>query len=206
MAMPKGQKKHPQKVDPHIKQSNQNNLVVGFPEEYLKTAIVEGIMEAEKQKKELLIEEEKQEQERIRKRNRELLAKKKDKPDGEITGLKLVWRFLWAKEDLFIDAELMPNLINAIAGVIFALIEYGLYIYAIISIASIWKVPAVSTGENAIIVVTKILRALASLLVGRILFRAIKIECIHNKDKNYMLNFLILVIALATMIITIAKP
>lgn len=203
--MPKGQKKHLQKVDPHIKQSNQNNLVVGFSEEYLKTAIVEGILEAEKQKKELLVEEEKQEKERIRKRNREILAKK-EKPDGEINGIKLVWRFLWTKKDLFIDAELMPNLINAIAGMIFALIEYVLYIYAIISIASIWKVPAVSTGENAIIVVTKILRALASLLVGRILFRAIKIECIHNKDKNYMLNFLILVIALATMIITIAKP
>ena len=206
--MGKKQRKHAHKKEPCGARNNQNEMTISISEETLRKAIAEGILEAERQRKASQLEEEKLEHERIRKRNREILAKKNDKPDEEIKGLKLVWRLLWVKEDWFQDAELMPYFINTIVGLVFASIEYVLYGFSAYNIALLMAELWGFTGESVAVVfliLKKTLLALVCFLAGRIVVRALKIECKYNKDKGYMLNVLVSMIALATLVITMVR-
>ena len=206
--MGKKQRKHAHKKELCGARNNQNEMTISISEETLRKAIAEGILEAERQRKASQLEEEKLEHERIRKRNREILAKKNDKPDEEIKGLKLVWRLLWVKEDWFQDAELMPYFINTMAGIFFAGIEWGLYAVSVGSIVLLMKEVSGSTeGVVSILflILTRISLALGCFLPGRIVFRALKNECKYNEDKSYMLNVLVSMIALATLLVTIVQ-
>ena len=134
-------------------------------------------------------------------------------PKNKTSNIKLIWNFIWAKESVFKDVDLLGAAVNGIVALFFLLIDWGLYIISILLFGNgicnivnfIKKIIDVSTIELSLLgtFLNYLLYSVISFSLARTLIRVLKIECKYSKDNNYMLNFLAVIIAVIAIIVSV---
>lgn len=183
----------------------------------LAEAIVKAQQEAEEQKEILKQQKEEElEKESICKRYQALGCEndfdENGNPKNKCANIKLVWKFLWAKENFFKEIKAIDFCVNGLVSLFFALLEKLLYLTSIflfgIGIANVFKVNTYRfqfAGElnNLWIGFILVLIAFALFFFTRTIIRAMKIDCKYNEDSNYMLNFLAVIVAIIAIIVSV---
>ena len=180
----------------------------------------EKVEEQKKIKEDIM---EKQKREEIIKNRREGLGIDNDfdengAPRKKTANLKLIWRFLWAKEELLKDSNILGITINLIVSSFFFIIEWFLYITAVIlsgkNVFNVFHfISDIVNNHNfdsslLELILSNFFISVLSFLVARVVIRTLKIECKYNNDNHYMLNFLAVIIAVIaiTVICIIMHP
>ena len=133
-------------------------------------------------------------------------------PKTKVANLKIVWKFLWAKESFLKEIKTIDFCVNSIVAFFFSIIEkllyfvsFGLFVFGIANIfqftTSLFqfaeKLNYPWHGTMCIII------AITLFFFTRTIIRAMKIDCKYNEDSNYMLNFLAVIIAVMAIIVSI---
>ena len=176
----------------------------------------EKVEEQKKIKEDIM---EKQKREEIIKNRREGLGIDNDfdengAPRKKTANLKLIWRFLWAKEELLKDSNILVITINLIVSSFFFIIEWFLYITAVIlsgkNVFNVFHfISDIVNNHNfdsslLELILSNFFISVLSFLVARVVIRTLKIECKYNNDNHYMLNFLAVIIAVIAIIVSCA--
>lgn len=133
-------------------------------------------------------------------------------PKTKVANLKIVWKFLWAKESFLKEIKTIDFCVNNLVAFFFSIIEkllyfvsFGLFVFGIANIfqftTSLFQFAEELNypwlGTMCIII------AIPLFFFSRTIIRAMKIDCKYNEDSNYMLNFLAVIIAVMAIIVSI---
>lgn len=185
----------------------------------LADAIVKAQQKAEEQKEfEQRFAEEKQKNENMQNRLKKLgcaeYFDEKGNPKSQKAKFKLVWGIIKAKESVLKDVSIIDSIINSIVALVFAAIEWILYIIAfVLMIFGVYNIIQFILNYNLndaffsyfMPAVDFIISALVSFLLSRLIIRMLKIDCKYNKDSHYMMDFLAVIISTVALIVSILK-
>ena len=121
---------------------------------------------------------------------------------------------MWAKEELLKDSNILVITINLIVSSFFFIIEWFLYITAVIlsgkNVFNVFHfISDIVNNHNfdsslLELILSNFFISVLSFLVARVVIRTLKIECKYNNDNHYMLNFLAVIIAVIAIIVSCA--
>lgn len=185
----------------------------------LADAIVKAQQKAEEQKEfEQRFAEEKQKNENMQNRLKKLgcaeYFDEKGNPKSQKAKFKLVWGIIKAKESVLKDVSIIDSIINSIVALVFAAIEWILYIIAfVLMIFGVYNIIQFVFDCNHIDVSFSYLTSFANFIMGavlvflfsRLIIRMLKIDCKYNKDSHYMMNFLAVIVSTVALIVSILK-
>lgn len=190
------------------------NMEVDYDQ--IQQAITQGVLAAQRIAEEHKQEQQKSEHKQIIKTRLNNLGLAEDfdeqgNPRSKKANAKFVWKFLWAKEKQLKDIHILSEMVNGIVAFVFGLIEWFLYILAasfmgqgIFAIVNCCRAETFNWAGVPPIV-DFACYGVISFLFARTFIRLMKIECKHNKDSNYMLNLLAVVIAIVALLVSIFK-
>ena len=182
--------------------------------ERMQGAIVQGVLKAQEigqERKQQQLEDERKALLKERRKNLKIANAFDDegKPLKKAAKFRLFWNFLWAKDDALKDIDVLREVVNSVVALFFGFIQWCLYVAAVILIClfGISLYSYIQADEQEILnLITTILYlpyALLSFILAKTLIRVMKIECKYNKDANYMLNFLAVIIAIIALLASI---
>ena len=118
------------------------------------------------------------------------------------------------KEELLKDSNILGITINLIVSSFFFIIEWFLYITAVIlsgkNVFNVFHfISDIVNNHNfdsslLELILSNFFISVLSFLVARVVIRTLKIECKYNNDNHYMLNFLAVIIAVIAIIVSCA--
>lgn len=135
--------------------------------------------------------------------------------DGKIKNMKSFFKFCWnfmrAKEDSLKGISLLSEVINGLVASFFWIIEWLLYIISVsfISLGAFKYIDGCIFNDIAFSIFNfykflgNVIYGILLFVLSRMIVRLLKIECLNNKDFNYMLNFLAVIIAVIAIIISV---
>lgn len=190
---------------------------IDFDYEKLAKEMVKAQQEADKQKEiEKKEAEEKQRDEIIKKRLENLKCAKdfdeNGNPKNRKSIFKLLKNFIDAKESVLKDIKVIDSSINSIVALFFAVIEWLLYLIAIVLLLfffySIYQfvdncVHEMLNFSYLLYAIDYILYSFILFLFSRVVIRILKIDCKYNQDSHYMMSFLAVIIAVIAIIVSI---
>ena len=182
--------------------------------ERMQDAIVQGVLKAQEIGQERKQQQLQDEREALLKERRKKLKiadafDDEGKPLKKTAKFRLFWNFLWAKDDALKDIDVLREVVNGIVAFFFGFIQWCLYVAAVILIClfGISFYTYIQADEQEILnLITTVLYlpyALLSFILAKTVIRVMKIECKYNKDGNYMLNFLAVIIAIIALLVSI---
>ena len=125
--------------------------------------------------------------------------------------IKVCYNFMKAKEDVLKDITLLSEMINGIVAVFFWLIEWCLYIvsFGFIGVGLVKYIDKYNYNEtlnnvaNFGLFFEYVVFGVIVFILSRIIVRLLKIECLHNKDFNYMLNLFAVIVAVIAIVVSV---
>ena len=195
--------------------NNIDTVNVEIDYDKLAKAIIKAQKEAEEQKeKEQLQAEEQHRKETVKRRIENLGCQNVFDENGTLKSkmamIKVVWKLIKCKETCLKNISLLGDTVNWIVSVVFFLIEWALYLLSVGFVfygigQPIYNYVTTNTFSFLQISVfaTSLMYALVLFVVSRLVIRTLKIECKYNKDSNYMLNFLAVIIAVIAVLVSV---
>lgn len=178
--------------------------------------ITDAIVEAKAVEENIIKEQiEKDKQALIEKRLKDLNVENCFDENGNLKNirafLKFCWNFMRAKEESLKDISLLSEIINGLVATFFAIIEWVLYgiSLAIVCVGAfnyLYKTilkDVCFSPFNFYMFFGNIVVGIGLFVLSRMIIRLLKIECLNNKDFNYMLNFFAVIIAVIAIIVSI---
>lgn len=135
--------------------------------------------------------------------------------EGNIKNIKSFFKFCWnfmrAKEDNLKGISLLSEVINGLVASFFWMIEWLLYgiSVAFVSVGAFNYVYGCILDDIAFSALNfymffgNIIYGVGLFVLSRMIIRLLKIECLNNKDFNYMLNFFAVIIAVIAIIVSV---
>ena len=178
--------------------------------------ITDAIVEAKAVEEKIVKEQiEKDKQALIKKRLKDLNVENCFDENGNLknirSALKFCWNFMRAKEDKLKNISMLSEVVNGLVAVFFGLVEWILYAISLFLInggALYYSYKCILA--NSVFSIWHFCSFLVDVLFGillfvfaRIIIRLLKIECLNNKDFNYMLNFFAVIIAVIAIIVSV---
>lgn len=203
------------KKQPKTVINNIDSVNVEIDYDKLAKAIIKAQKEAEEQKEiERQQAEEMSRKETLKKRLENLGCKndfdENGVPKNKTAKIKLIWKLFTCKETCLKDISILGDTINWMVSVVFFLIEWVLYLLSSCLVLYGFAQPIytyITTKDFSFlqisVFVTSLMYALAVFATSRLIIRTLKIECKYNKDNNYMLNFLAVIIAVFAVIVSV---
>lgn len=207
--------KQPKNITNHYHNVFRSTTEIDY--EKLAKAIVKAQQEADRQKEiEKQKAEEKQREEIIKKRLENLKCAKdfdeNGNPKNRKSIFKLLKNFIDTKESVLKDIKVIDSSINSIVALFFAVIEWLLYLIAIVLLLfffySIYQfvdncVHEMLNFSYLLYAINYILYAFILFMFSRVIIRILIIDCKYNQDSHYMMSFLAVIIAVIAIIVSI---
>lgn len=195
--------------------NNIDSVNIEIDYDKLAKAIVKAQQEAEEKiKVDNQQAEEKRRKEMMKKRLEDLSCSNYFDDNGtaknRIAIVKLIWNFIKCKETVLRDVTLLGDTVNGIVSMVFLLIEWALYLLSVGFVfygigQPIYNCVITNTFSfsQVSVFIISLSSALTLFVVSRLVIRTLKIECKYNKDSNYMLNFLAVIIAVFALLVSV---